>query len=113
LISWGSTALTNTGSSDIFVARLDEAGNWRWAVSAGGVGREGGSSQVADKLGGVYLTGYYEQAAVQFGATTLSYQGTYYDCFVAKLEAATGQWRWAVRAGGELNDVGQCVVRGA
>ncbi|RZL14573.1 MAG: hypothetical protein EOO62_05080 [Hymenobacter sp.] len=113
LTNRGNTALTNTGSSDIFVARLDAAGSWRWAVSAGGVGREGGSSLVADTQGGVYLTGYYEQAAVQFGSTTLPYHGLYYDCFVAKLEAAAGQWRWAVRAGGELNDVGQCVVLNA
>ncbi|QKG59233.1 gliding motility-associated C-terminal domain-containing protein (plasmid) [Hymenobacter sp. BRD128] len=110
LTNRGNTPLTNTGTSDVFVARLDEAGKWRWAVSAGGVGREGGSSIVADKQGGVYLTGYYDQAAVQFGSTMLPYQGLYDDCFVAKLETAAGQWHWAVRAGGELNDVGQCVV---
>jgi hypothetical protein len=109
-VRFGTTVLTNRGNSDIFVARLDEAGNWQWAVSAGGVGREGGSSLVADKQGGVYLTGYYDQAAVSFGATTLPYQGFYYDCFVAKLTTAVGQWRWAARAGGELNDVGACLV---
>jgi hypothetical protein len=104
---FGTTALSNAGDSDLFMGQLDAAaGTWRWAVRAGGTGRDGPLALLADGQGGVYVTGYYQNAATSFGPTTLPYQGMYYDAFVAKLDAATGTWPWALRMGGTQNDVG-------
>ncbi len=103
---FGTTALPNAGGDDIFVAQLDGAGNWGWAARAGGASSDGSSGLVADQQGGVYVTGYYWNAALTIGSTTLPYQGLFDDGFLAKLDASTGAWRWATRMGGSLNDVG-------
>jgi hypothetical protein len=104
---FGSTALTNAGTSDLFVGQVDAAtGNFRWAVRAGGTGVDSPGDLVADGQGVVYVTGAYQNAAAIFGATSLPYQGMYYDAFIAKLDVALGTWRWALRMGGTLNDVG-------
>jgi len=34
--AFGDTELTSSGSTDIFVAKLDSNGNWLWAKQAGG-----------------------------------------------------------------------------
>jgi hypothetical protein len=104
-ITLGTTTLANAGSSDFYVAQLNGAGQWGWATRAGGAGIETGTHLVADGRGSVYVMGYYEGAALPIGATLLPYQGTIHDWYVAKLAAATGAWRWAVRAGGTENDV--------
>lgn len=104
---FGSTSLTNAGSSDVFVGQVDAAtGNFLWVVRAGSAGLESPAGLVADGQGAVYVTGAYQNAAALFGTTSLPYQGMYYDGFVAKLDVASGTWRWALRMGGTLNDVG-------
>ena len=34
--TFGSTILTSNGGSDIFVAKLDVSGSWKWVIKAGG-----------------------------------------------------------------------------
>ena len=36
--TFGSTQLNSLGGKDIYVAKMDEAGNWLWAISAGTTG---------------------------------------------------------------------------
>lgn len=48
------------GDNDIFIQKLDSAGNFIWAKSMGGSGNDVGTSIVVDKLGNVYTTGYFE-----------------------------------------------------
>ncbi|HKR07092.1 MAG TPA: SBBP repeat-containing protein, partial [Bacteroidia bacterium] len=51
--------LTASGSNDVFISRLDAAGNFVWAKQLGGTASEHGKSIAVDAAGSVYTTGYF------------------------------------------------------
>ncbi|MCK4694720.1 MAG: SBBP repeat-containing protein, partial [Candidatus Cloacimonetes bacterium] len=104
---FGSTSLTSSGSTDIFVAKLDVDGNWLYAISAGGSCFDFGCSIALDSAGNSYVTGKFYGTAT-FGSASLTSCG-YYDIFVAKMDA-DGNWQWATRAGGSSGDSGTSIV---
>ena len=83
--SFGGTTLTNAGSSDVFFARLDTAGNFTWVRRAGDTGTDTANGIALDGFGNVYLAGYF-MGGVTFGATVLNSAGVT-DVLVAKAEA--------------------------
>ena len=101
---FGATTLVSPGERDIFVAKLDTAGNWLWAVRAGGSGNESGYGIIADGSGNVFITGYFVTTA-NFGDITLTGWGYYNNVFIAKLDP-DGNWLWANQAGGIENQCG-------
>ncbi|MFO7659852.1 MAG: clostripain-related cysteine peptidase, partial [Candidatus Cloacimonadaceae bacterium] len=103
-ITFGGTTLTNSGNSDIFVAKLDADGYWMWAKKAGGPSNDKGMGISVDTGGNAYVTGDYYSVSITFGSTTLTNSG-YTDIFVAKLDAG-GNWMWAKKAGGTSDDYG-------
>ncbi|MBW6514871.1 MAG: SBBP repeat-containing protein [Candidatus Syntrophosphaera sp.] len=114
-VFFGPFHLSSGGGSDIFVAKLDQGGNWLWAVRAGGPDSmpdyyEDQSYGIAvDGAGNAFVTGQFLGSA-SFGSISLSSSGTYdYDIFVAKLDAG-GNWVWAQRAGGSSWDRGRAVA---
>lgn len=106
--TFGSLSLTNAGgnsqSMDVFVAKINPSGTWLWATSAGGAGTDVAYSIATDGNSGIYLSGT-KQLTASFGPdiTLSAYDG--YDVFVAKMDLG-GNWLWAVRAGGTLDDFG-------
>ncbi len=98
--------LTATTSSDVFVSKLDVAGNFVWAVQFGGnsaVGEQGYGVDI-DAAGNVYTTGYFN-GIVDFdpGAGTFNLNaGSARDIFISKLDAA-GNFVWALQMGGNFN----------
>ncbi len=81
-----------TNQRDIFIAKLDKNGNWRWAERAGGASGDSGTSITVDNDGDVYVTGYFEGTADfgPFNYTTGTYQedyNTYYEreMYIGKL----------------------------
>ncbi|PKN73855.1 MAG: hypothetical protein CVU50_01325 [Candidatus Cloacimonetes bacterium HGW-Cloacimonetes-3] len=94
---FGPYTLTSSGPGDIFAAKLDSEGNFLWAVKAGGTGIDEGSGIAVDGNGNTLLTGWFQNTA-SFGTYTLTSGGSD-DIFAAKLDS-TGNWLWAVRAGG-------------
>ncbi|MDP8202336.1 MAG: hypothetical protein P9M11_09410 [Candidatus Tenebribacter burtonii] len=57
--TFGSNTITSSGSSDIFVAKIDSTGNWQWVTKAGGEGSDIGLSITVDNCGMSYLTGFF------------------------------------------------------
>jgi hypothetical protein len=100
---FGTTSLTSYGGWDIFVAKLSPSGEWQWAVNAGGILQDEGSSIVVDDEGNSYITGVFYDVA-WFGNITLASLGGL-DVFVAKLDT-NGNWQWAIRAGGYVGEAG-------
>jgi hypothetical protein len=104
---FGATTLTNTGSNDVFVAKLTDAGstgNFAWAQRAGGTGNDQATTLAVSGTS-VYVAGNFGSTTAAFGSTTLANAGTFVgtdDVFVAKLTDAgsTGSFAWAQRAGG-------------
>ena len=100
--TFGSFTLTNQGSSDVFVTKLDASGNVTWAVGFGGAGYDVGSKLTRDGAGNILIAGLF-QGTANFGSTSLVSQSGSYDIFAAKL-GATGTSAWAVRMGGASAD---------
>jgi hypothetical protein len=94
---FGSTTLESSGSQDIFVAKLDNRGNWLWAKKAGGTDSDYGYGIAVDASGNSYVTGYFYSATATFGSTTLTNNG-FANIFIAKLDSS-GNWLWAKNAG--------------
>ncbi len=80
---------------------------WQWAVSGGGISSDYGQKIARDNAGNLYILGTYSGSA-DFGTTTLTAQGGN-DVFVAKL-SSSGNWLWAVSAGGAYDDAGTGII---
>lgn len=103
---FGAYSLTSSGNQDVFVAKLDTAGNWLWVSSAGGTSVDIGKGISLDSSGNSFVTGYFKTTAF-FGTTELTCSGTE-DIFIAKLDIS-GNWLWAKRSGGTTDDEGRGV----
>ena len=117
-VRFGNFPLTSTGNSafneDLFVAKLDAAGAWQWASTVGGPSGEYSRGIAVDARGNAYLTGTFGGASTQFGSVTLVAQNAqlfFSDVFVAKLDP-TGNWLWAVPAGGLQSDISTSLALG-
>src|SRR6185437_11247759 len=51
------TLSSSAGSTDIFISKLDNAGNFVWAKKIGGSGYDVAISIATDRLGNIYITG--------------------------------------------------------
>jgi hypothetical protein len=95
------------GGKDIFVAKLDQQGNWLWASKAGSdSGGESGRAITSNSQHCIYVTGQIKGGNVRFGNNISLSTGTdSVQIFTAGIDTA-GVWRWAVQAGGAGEDRG-------
>jgi hypothetical protein len=102
----GTYNLTSAGVCDVFVSKLDAAGNLVWARSLGGTDYDYGLDVAVDVAGNVYTTGFFGGTAdFDPGAGIYDLTGGFRDVFVSKLDAA-GNFAWARRWGGTSEDWG-------
>jgi len=97
--------LTSAGQEEIFVTKLDAAGNLIWAKQMGGAGREGSRNLAIDASGNVYITGAFNGTAdfdPGAGIYSLSPVGNW-DIFVLKLNS-NGGFVWAHAFGGPTEE---------
>jgi len=81
-----------------------------WINAAGGPTIDEGMDIALDGAGNSYITGYFTTAC-NFGSATLLSNGID-DIFLAKLDA-TGQYQWAVKAGGAGSERGLSIATDA
>jgi len=102
-LTFGSTTLTNFGTNDVWIAKLNSSGQFQWARSGGGSDVDAGFGLVVDPLDNVYISGYFgaygstTKNAV-FGTTTLTTAGASLgvgDGFIASY-SSNGTFRWAL-----------------
>ncbi|HYV90741.1 MAG TPA: SBBP repeat-containing protein [Chitinophagales bacterium] len=93
---------------------LSQSQDWQWAHNAGGTNWDFGNDVATDRLGNVYVTGYFASDSATFGNVVLENSGNapYEECFLAKYDPF-GNLVWVKRAGGVLSDVGQSVATDA
>ncbi|WP_437836578.1 hypothetical protein [Sorangium sp. So ce1153] len=97
-VDLGGGPLTSVGTSSIFLAKLDPAGNHLWSKRFGAVGGRSGSRTIAvDGAGNVILAAVSSGGAIDLGGGPLPSAGDY-DALVAKLDPA-GNHLWSKRFG--------------
>lgn len=107
----GSFTLTSVGNEDIFITKLNAAGNLLWVKQMGGPDFDAGNSITTDATGDVYTTGYFEGTAdfnSNTGTDTLTSKGSG-DIFISKL-SPSGNLIWTKQMGGTGSDRGNSIV---
>ncbi len=100
-ITIGSDVLISTGGLDAFIAKLNPAGVWQWAIRCGGTGPEKILSLTADSAGNLWVAGYYNQSFALDPYQIDSIGG--FDIFYAKL-SPDRTWLGAIGLGSTYND---------
>jgi hypothetical protein len=93
----GTYPMSTAGSYDIYILKLDAAGNFAWAKQFGAAAPDNGNSITIDKAGYIYATGSFSSACdfdPGAGVHMLAPQGA----FVLKLDAG-GNFKWAENIG--------------
>ena len=104
-IDFDSITLTNKGTVDAYIAKLDSLGNIIWAKSFGGTDWEVPTSITVDKYGNIFITGYFMSHNLSIDSIiitnpdTLSWNA---NIFTIKYDSS-GNLKWAKIAGG-IND---------
>ncbi|MEZ4972671.1 MAG: IPT/TIG domain-containing protein [Cyclobacteriaceae bacterium] len=112
----GVFPLTGAGSWDIFVCKLDNAGNFVWADAIAGVQPEYDNSLAIDPLNNILITGYFKTTTdfdPGLGTFNLTSNGSN-DPFILKLNSS-GSFVWAksLPGGGSTDDRGEGIATDA
>ena len=112
--SAGTYTLSSQGSLDIYISKLDNAGNFLWAKQIGGKMFDAARAITVDKANNIYVIGNY-QDTVDFNPSPLP-TDTFFmipaggtDFFVCKL-SPTGKFIWAKSFGGLNLDNGNNIT---
>ncbi|HMD79813.1 MAG TPA: hypothetical protein VKE92_00815, partial [Anaerolineales bacterium] len=95
----GTTSLVSTGSTDVYVSKLNSAGDLVWAKKVGGSSGDQGNCITTDGSANVYIGGEFTGSATQdfdpgAGSVSLPYGGSGLEGFLLKLNSA-GEYQWA------------------
>ncbi len=88
-----SFTITPSGSSDMFISKLDPSGNFNWVEQIGGNGATNGYCLALDAIGNLYSTGWYT-GTCDFDPTVSTFPLTsngpvWWDIFIQKLSTTT------------------------
>ena len=117
-VTFGSTTLTSSSNSkDIFIIKMDPAGNILWARKEGGNSPENSYKLTIDNANNIILTGEYQGTAT-IGANTFTSTNDVntgqpsFDLFIAKYTPA-GVPVWSLSGNANLDDRGLSVATDA
>ena len=104
----GNTVNITSTSTDLFIAKYDNNGNYKWAHGIGGNKSDQSFSLEIDPAGGVYVAGIFRSDTVDFdpGVGTKNLTTVTEDMFLAKYDTA-GNYVWAF----EVNASATCDPR--
>lgn len=107
-LALGTIQLVSTGDYDVYVAKLNAAGEYQWAAQATGNAEDTSSDIALDGAGNVYIVGSARSTDISFGPYKLTSLGYGAALYVAKLSAA-GAWQRATLAGSPRYDFSYAV----
>ncbi len=96
-VDFGTTNLMSNGISDIFIAELDQDGNWLQCIQIGGNEWDSGDNITFDSTGHLLITGSFANS-ITFGSTILTCNDLM-SSFIAKMDQQ-GNWVWAIQING-------------
>jgi uncharacterized protein (AIM24 family) len=104
---FGGGMIPNAGGSDVFIVKLDPAGNHLWSKGFGDVAAQTAISLAVDPSGNVLVTGYF-QGTINFGGGVLTSAGST-DIYLAKFTTA-GAHVWSKRFGDSAGQLTKSVT---
>jgi PKD repeat protein len=93
----GPITVPFTSDLDVFLAKLDPAGNHLWSKNFTNTGNDRGYGIAVDASGNVAITGYFSNS-ISFGGTTFTSLNAMTDVFVARFTTA-GVHSWSKQLG--------------
>ncbi len=99
-IDFGGGALNSAGGWDIYLVKLDGAGNHIWSGRFGSTGDQYVTGMDVDIAGNIVITGIFN-GSIDFGGGVLTSAGGF-DFFIAKFRW-DGAHQWSMRFGDALN----------
>jgi hypothetical protein len=99
-ITIGPGSFNSAGSTDIYLAKFDNSGNFTWIEQSGGSGEDHGYDVAVDNLGNPHLAGSFMDN-VTIGDTNLIISGEE-NAFIAKYNTA-GNFVWAKQVKANLS----------
>lgn len=100
----GSSALSNSGSRDIFVAKYDSSGNSLWAKVVGGDGDDWGVDISFSLSGNSVITGFFSSSTLSAGSLNTINSGST-DALLLKYDP-NGQEQWLKTPTGNASENG-------
>ncbi len=108
-VTFGATTLvSNANSKDIFIVKLDPAGNVLWARKEGGSSPDNPYKLTVDHANNIILTGEYQGTAT-IGANNFTSNNGSFDLFIAKYTSG-GTPVWSLSGSADLDDRGLSVA---
>jgi hypothetical protein len=104
-VSGGFDTTYNGGEWDAFVAKLSPSGVHLWSTYLGGSDYDRGWAIAVDGSDNIVVTGYTRSSGWVSGGFDTTYNGGYWDAFVAKL-SSSGAHLWSTYLGGISDDDG-------
>jgi hypothetical protein len=105
-VDFGGGGLVATGSSDVFLVKLDTNGAYVYGKRFGGLQSQGATAIRVDSGGAAFVTGFFT-GSIDFGPGAMSSVGGA-DVFVAKIDSA-GNTVWAKSFGDAANQYGEAL----
>ena len=105
-ITFGDNTLSTDGYSDIFIAKLDQAGDFINGIVINGLGEQN-LKDIKYHEGNLYLIGDFEYD-IKFPGNTLNAKGKE-DIFIAKYNTDL-ELQWANKVGGYYDDHGESII---
>ncbi|RZJ61589.1 MAG: T9SS type A sorting domain-containing protein [Flavobacterium sp.] len=106
--------ITSAGYNDMFIVKIDTAGNFVWAKGLGGTADDRATSVALDVSGNVYVAGNYKSDSITYGqggdsATLVNSAGSDSDIFIAKIDS-DGNYLWAKSIGADGYDSAESIA---
>lgn len=103
--------VTSAGKRDVFILKLNSAGNYVWAKQIGGINDDWGNALDLDATANIYATGTFS-GSCDFNPSATTNTATVYgaqDAFICKWDV-NGNYQWAFSMGGTQDDYGYDVA---
>ncbi len=96
----GNIRLNKAGYTDVFVAKYDSDGSFKWAKSIGGTSYEVANGVSSDNAGNVYLIGDFYSSDITFASQKLLHDSNGNGNLILASYDSNGNERWAKSVGG-------------
>lgn len=110
-VNFGTIALTSKGANDVFVAKLNNNGDFLWVTQGGGDGRDYGYNIAVSNVGEIFVAGYVSEDAwfAEDGSLFVYNQSGYNTSFIAKYNNL-GVCQWVKGIESDFENYGYAVT---